>query len=136
MSDKPLCFAGWTYRQVFASNLRRLRHANGLSQEELAYEAEVNRTMATGRHSPAPWLCAATLLVVFGCATSRPDWTKPGATSADLRRDLADCERQATGPPLFHFRASNEDYETARDRIGRVKYRCMTARGWRLVSAN
>jgi len=31
-------------RQIFAANLRRLRHAKGLSQEELAYEAEVNRT--------------------------------------------------------------------------------------------
>jgi len=31
-------------RQVFANNLRRLRHAKGLSQEELAYEAEVNRS--------------------------------------------------------------------------------------------
>ena len=31
-------------RQAFAANLRRLRHAKGLSQEELAYEADVNRT--------------------------------------------------------------------------------------------
>jgi transcriptional regulator with XRE-family HTH domain len=31
-------------RQVFAANLRRLRHAKGLSQEDLAYTAEVNRT--------------------------------------------------------------------------------------------
>ena len=31
-------------RQVFAANLRRLRHAKGLSQETLAYEADVNRT--------------------------------------------------------------------------------------------
>jgi transcriptional regulator with XRE-family HTH domain len=31
-------------RQVFAANLRRLRHAKGLSQENLAYEASVNRT--------------------------------------------------------------------------------------------
>ena len=31
-------------RQVFAANLRRFRHAKGLSQEELAYEADVNRT--------------------------------------------------------------------------------------------
>ena len=31
-------------RQVFAANLRRLRHAKGLSQEGLAYEADVNRT--------------------------------------------------------------------------------------------
>lgn len=31
-------------REVFAANLRRLRHAKGLSQENLAYEADVNRT--------------------------------------------------------------------------------------------
>ena len=31
-------------RQVFAANLRRLRHERGLSQENLAYEAEINRT--------------------------------------------------------------------------------------------
>ena len=31
-------------RQVFAANLRRLRHAKGLSQEGLAYEADVNRS--------------------------------------------------------------------------------------------
>ena len=31
-------------RQIFAANLRRLRNARGLSQEDLAYEADVNRT--------------------------------------------------------------------------------------------
>jgi transcriptional regulator with XRE-family HTH domain len=31
-------------RQVFATNLRRHRHAKGLSQEDLAYEASVNRS--------------------------------------------------------------------------------------------
>jgi transcriptional regulator with XRE-family HTH domain len=31
-------------RQVFAANLRRLRHAKGLSQEDLAYSADVNRS--------------------------------------------------------------------------------------------
>jgi transcriptional regulator with XRE-family HTH domain len=31
-------------REVFASNLRRLRHAKGLSQEGLAHEAGVNRS--------------------------------------------------------------------------------------------
>jgi transcriptional regulator with XRE-family HTH domain len=31
-------------RQAFARNLRRLRHAKGLSQEDLAYEASVNRS--------------------------------------------------------------------------------------------
>jgi transcriptional regulator with XRE-family HTH domain len=31
-------------REVFANNLRRLRHAKGLSQDDLAYEAEVSRS--------------------------------------------------------------------------------------------
>lgn len=31
-------------RQVFAANLRRFRHERGISQETLAYEADVNRT--------------------------------------------------------------------------------------------
>jgi transcriptional regulator with XRE-family HTH domain len=31
-------------RQVFAANLRRLRHGKGLSQEALAHDAAVNRS--------------------------------------------------------------------------------------------
>ena len=31
-------------RDIFAANLRRLRHAKGLSQDELAYEAKVSRS--------------------------------------------------------------------------------------------
>jgi transcriptional regulator with XRE-family HTH domain len=31
-------------REVFATNLRSLRHAKGLSQDDLAYEAEVSRS--------------------------------------------------------------------------------------------
>jgi len=31
-------------RQAFAANLRRLRHAKGISQEDLAYSANVNRS--------------------------------------------------------------------------------------------
>jgi transcriptional regulator with XRE-family HTH domain len=31
-------------RDVFAANLRRMRHAKGLSQDDLAYEAEVSRS--------------------------------------------------------------------------------------------
>jgi len=31
-------------RQVFAANLRRLRHHKGLSQEVLAHEAGINRS--------------------------------------------------------------------------------------------
>lgn len=31
-------------RDVFATNLRHLRHAKGLSQDDLAYEAEISRS--------------------------------------------------------------------------------------------
>jgi transcriptional regulator with XRE-family HTH domain len=31
-------------REVFATNLRRLRNAKGMSQDELAYEAEISRS--------------------------------------------------------------------------------------------
>jgi transcriptional regulator with XRE-family HTH domain len=31
-------------RQIFATNLRRLRHDRGLSQDDLAYEAKVSRS--------------------------------------------------------------------------------------------
>jgi transcriptional regulator with XRE-family HTH domain len=31
-------------RGVFATNLRRLRHAKGLSQDDLAYEANMSRS--------------------------------------------------------------------------------------------
>ncbi|MBX7199004.1 MAG: helix-turn-helix transcriptional regulator [Rhodospirillaceae bacterium] len=31
-------------RQVFATNLRRCRNAKGLSQDDLAYEADVSRS--------------------------------------------------------------------------------------------
>jgi transcriptional regulator with XRE-family HTH domain len=31
-------------RQVVAGNLRRIRHAKGLSQEELAFRAEIDRS--------------------------------------------------------------------------------------------
>jgi transcriptional regulator with XRE-family HTH domain len=43
-------------RQVFAANLRRLRHAKGLSQEDLAYEAEVNRTYMSKIEKGATWV--------------------------------------------------------------------------------
>jgi transcriptional regulator with XRE-family HTH domain len=42
-------------RQVFAANLIRSRRAKGLSQETLAYEAEVNRTYISKLEKGATW---------------------------------------------------------------------------------
>lgn len=36
--------SGMDLREVFARNLRRLRNGKGISQDELAYEAEVSRS--------------------------------------------------------------------------------------------
>ena len=78
-----------------------------------------------------PRLCHLLLLVFFafmGCETE--PWVRPGATTAQLRRDLADCERVATGPKPFHFSALSLSYERARDRIVERKAECMKGRGW------
>lgn len=42
-------------RQVFSSNLRRFRHASGLSQETLAYDAGVNRTYLSKLEKGISW---------------------------------------------------------------------------------
>jgi transcriptional regulator with XRE-family HTH domain len=43
-------------RQVFASNLRKLRNARGLSQEELAHQADVNRTYMSKIEKGGTWV--------------------------------------------------------------------------------
>jgi len=79
-------------------------------------------------------LLLAALGTLSNCYSPEPTWTKPGASTSDLRRDLADCEREGTGLPPFHFWALNETYESARDRIARVKNACMEERGWQMAA--
>jgi transcriptional regulator with XRE-family HTH domain len=43
-------------RQVFAANLRHLRHTKGLSQEDLAHAADVNRTYMSKIEKGATWV--------------------------------------------------------------------------------
>lgn len=43
------------FRQVFAANLRRLRHNAGLSQEALADQADINRTYISKLESGVTW---------------------------------------------------------------------------------
>jgi DNA-binding Xre family transcriptional regulator len=43
-------------REVFAANLSRLCHAKELSQEDLAYEAGVNRTYMSKIEKGATWV--------------------------------------------------------------------------------
>ena len=42
-------------RQVFATNVRRLRHQKGLSQEGLAFEADINRTYVSKLEAGKTW---------------------------------------------------------------------------------
>ena len=44
------------FRQIFATNLRRLRQEKGLSQEELAHEAGVNRTYMSKLEQGQTWV--------------------------------------------------------------------------------
>jgi transcriptional regulator with XRE-family HTH domain len=43
-------------RQVFAVNLRAARHAKGISQEQLAHEAGVNRTYMSKIERGGTWV--------------------------------------------------------------------------------
>lgn len=44
------------WRQVVATNLRRIRRERGFSQETLAYEAEINRTYISKLEKGATWV--------------------------------------------------------------------------------
>jgi transcriptional regulator with XRE-family HTH domain len=50
-------------REVFGADLRRLRHAKGLSQDELTYEAEVSRSYLSQVEKGAFF----TSLKIIGC---------------------------------------------------------------------
>lgn len=43
-------------RQVFATNLRRLRHERGWTQEALAHEAGINRSHMSEIERGIPWV--------------------------------------------------------------------------------
>jgi hypothetical protein len=78
------------------------------------------------------WAFLAALLLLAGCAAPPPPgWSKPGISTAEASRDLTACERYATGPAGFHFRALNQSYEEARDEIPRRRAACLSTRGWR-----
>jgi transcriptional regulator with XRE-family HTH domain len=62
------------YRQVFAANLRRIRHEKGFSQEDLAYEAEVNRTYMSKVEKGDTWV-GLEIMVKLGRALG----VEPGA---------------------------------------------------------
>ena len=66
------------FRQVFATNLRTLRHKSGLSQEELADRAEINRTYISKLETGVTWagleiiVKLATVLAVDPSALLKP----------------------------------------------------------------
>jgi transcriptional regulator with XRE-family HTH domain len=51
------CFAMVNWRTVVGANVRRLRHAKGLTQEQLAFEAQIDLTyvggIERGRRNPS-----------------------------------------------------------------------------------
>ena len=42
-------------REIFAANLRRIRHSKRISQENLAYEANINRTYLSKLEKGLPY---------------------------------------------------------------------------------
>jgi transcriptional regulator with XRE-family HTH domain len=60
------------YRQVFAANLRRIRHEKGISQEELAHEAEVNRTYMSKVEKGDTWVGLEIMVKLSGALGVEP----------------------------------------------------------------
>lgn len=73
-------------REVFARNLRRLRHARKLSQEELAHRAELDRTYIS---SLERCVYGASIDVVERLAREL------GVEAADLLRQSASSRRRS-----------------------------------------
>jgi len=74
-------------REVFATNLRRLRHEKGLSQDDLAYEAEVSRSylsqLEKGAHYASLKIVGrlAEALAVEPAELLKPLVARPGRTT-------------------------------------------------------
>jgi transcriptional regulator with XRE-family HTH domain len=56
----------------FAANLRRIRHEKGISQEDLAYEAEVNRTYMSKVEKGDTWVGLEIMVKLSGVLGVEP----------------------------------------------------------------
>jgi transcriptional regulator with XRE-family HTH domain len=71
------------YRHVFATNLRRLRHEKGFSQEALAYEAGVNRTYMSKLEKGGSFVGLEVMVRLAGVLEVEPgDFLKPPSRKA------------------------------------------------------
>ncbi len=71
-------------REVFATNLRRLRHEKGLSQDDLAYEAEISRIYLAQLEKGVYY---ASLKIVGQLADALRRWSSGSAASGQIRPD-------------------------------------------------
>ena len=59
-------------RQVLATNLRRLRRERGLSQEEMAFRAKINRSYASKLETGATWAGLEIIAKIAGVLDVEP----------------------------------------------------------------
>lgn len=60
------------FRQVFATNLRRMRRAKGFSQESLAWEAGVNRSYMAKIETGKTWVGLEIICKLAGALEIEP----------------------------------------------------------------
>jgi transcriptional regulator with XRE-family HTH domain len=60
------------FRQIFATNLRKARHAKGLSQEELAYDAGVARRYLSRIETGTTWVGLEIIVKLAAVLDVRP----------------------------------------------------------------
>jgi hypothetical protein len=78
-------------REVFGADLRRLRHAKGLSQDELAYEAEVSRSYLSQVEKGAFFYEFEDHRVLSAGSECRTCRTPGGATEVGWTNKLTKC---------------------------------------------
>jgi hypothetical protein len=75
----------------------------------------------------------AVALALAACQNAASDWSKPGASGADLQRDQQECQAQAASlsQPVYDQRTQLVQVDPL-DVIQRQSS-CMLVRGWRMT---
>ena len=81
-------------------------------------------------------LAAGIGLLLAACQNSPSDWTKPGASAADLQHDLQECRAQASALSPMVYDQRTQLVQTDELDVMQRQTTCMMVGGWRLTPRN
>jgi hypothetical protein len=108
------------------------RHRAGKARRDAAREGVVDMTGTIARRAALTGAIAL-VLALAACQNAASDWSKPGASGADLQRDQQECQAQAASlsQPVYDQRTQLVQVDPL-DVIQRESS-CMLVRGWRMT---